>query len=391
MYLLVRGITLVQLVAKPKPSNNLTSTPPPSPSPAILLYMNKNIVIALMVVLVGGLVFGGLVYFKSKKEEAVACPLDVMMCPDGSSVPRSGPNCEFDVCKASIESSNEPKNEQPLHASTSTEESSTTEQTSVEVQTPAPKTQTEQDTSSFFTKVTKSVATNIDTVLQTIAASIGVTTPTAAVNTQTQNTQTSIQTPATPPANLNEERFTISNNTILDQSGNIVASIPSSVSNSSGSSGWETHTVNAIEVGTTTPVVDGVPVVGATGKYYISENSFGSVTNCEFSNKIFILDVVSATKTLLYEENSSTLSKDDQRACNSEIFLLATEDEKLIIKYHTINTNMTCESTWSEPDKTWYLDVTNLTVPMKRYYISHERYSQAEQEEATCRQTLESN
>jgi hypothetical protein len=29
---------------------------------------------------------------------ATACPLDAMVCPDGSSVSRGGPNCEFDPC-----------------------------------------------------------------------------------------------------------------------------------------------------------------------------------------------------------------------------------------------------------------------------------------------------
>jgi hypothetical protein len=353
--------------------------------------MNKIITISLVVVLVGGMALGGLVYFNSQKEEALACPLDVMMCPDGSSVARTGPGCEFGVCKAATAQIVESKSEQLVQTSTSTTESTTTTQEPLEVSTPSPKSTADPDTSSLFTKITEAVSTSIGTIFQTIGTSIGVTTPQAATSNQPSSNQTSTETQPAPSSTLNEERFTINNNTILDQSGNIVASIPSSASNSSGSSGWETHTVNAIEVGSTTPVVDGVPVVGATGKYYISENSFGSVADCEFSNKIFILDVVAATKTLLYEENSSTLSKDDQRACNSEIFLLATEDEKLIIKYHTINTNMTCESTWSEPDKTWYLDVTNLTTAMKRYYISHERYSQAEQEEITCRQALENN
>ncbi len=31
-------------------------------------------------------------------EEGVACTMDVKLCPDGSAVGRSGPNCEFDPC-----------------------------------------------------------------------------------------------------------------------------------------------------------------------------------------------------------------------------------------------------------------------------------------------------
>ena len=121
----------------------------------------------------------------------------------------------------------------------------------------------------------------------------------------------------------------------------------------------------------------------------MSENSFGpNQAECLFSNKIYIFDTTTNSKTLLYEENNSTLSKDDQRACNSEIYLLATDNEKLVLKYHTINTNMTCESTWSEPDKTWYLTVTSLANGMGRYYISPEKYGTAEAYEATCRENL---
>lgn len=30
--------------------------------------------------------------------DGVACTMDAMICPDGSAVGRSGPNCEFDPC-----------------------------------------------------------------------------------------------------------------------------------------------------------------------------------------------------------------------------------------------------------------------------------------------------
>lgn len=35
--------------------------------------------------------------------EPVACTMDAKMCPDGSFVGRSGPNCEFEACPASAE------------------------------------------------------------------------------------------------------------------------------------------------------------------------------------------------------------------------------------------------------------------------------------------------
>lgn len=34
----------------------------------------------------------------SQIPEGVACTMDAKLCPDGSSVGRSGPNCEFDPC-----------------------------------------------------------------------------------------------------------------------------------------------------------------------------------------------------------------------------------------------------------------------------------------------------
>lgn len=34
----------------------------------------------------------------SEIPEGVACTMDAMICPDGTAVGRSGPNCEFDPC-----------------------------------------------------------------------------------------------------------------------------------------------------------------------------------------------------------------------------------------------------------------------------------------------------
>jgi hypothetical protein len=91
----------------------------------------------------------------------------------------------------------------------------------------------------------------------------------------------------------------------------------------------------------------------------------------------------------MYEENNTTLSQDDPRACNSEIFLLATEGSKLVLKYHTIGTNTLCDSTWSEPEKTFYLDVVKLkTEGMMKYSIPANLTTAAEQEEETCRAKL---
>ena len=349
--------------------------------------MNKQVLISLSIILVGGLSLGGLVYFQNKKEVPLMCPLDVMMCPDGTSVSRSGASCEFGICKE------QPQLEEKVVVATYSEslienKQDTEDKKSSSSLSLEPKNQPKKPT--VFSKIKTDITETITSLFQSggVSTQKNQEVTSEASKNLAQNNQTPSQPQTQPTTSLNEARLSVVNNTIVNQSGETLATIPAATSNGSGGSTWETHVVNAIEVGPTPPIVNGVPVIGATGKYYISENAFGSIENCEFSNRVYIFDVTDNSKVLLFEENSSTLSKDDPRACNSEIFLLATEEEKLIIKYHTINTNMICESTWSEPDKTWYLDVTHLTDAMKRYYISNDRYAYAEAEEVTCRATL---
>ncbi len=344
--------------------------------------MNKQLLISLSVVIVGGSVLLGLVYRNKSEDIGEMCPLEVMVCPDGSTVSMSGPNCEYGVCKQVVSSlTNEAATDEVTAAETETASISTG---------PAKPTPAAPETLKEKTSLFSTIIQNIVQVTDKVASSFSPEPQQSQSNNPQSNQPEGVTMPTPQPSTstLNEERFTIENGSIVDSTGSTIATIPSSGSSSTGTTSWETTIVNAIEVGQTPPVVNGVPVIGSTGKYYVSENSFGSAEDCEFSNRVYILDTVAETYTLLFEENSSTLSKDDPRACNSEIFLLATEDEKLILKYHTLNTNMTCESTWSEPDKTWYLDVTNLSSLMKRYQITSERYSQAETEEITCRAAL---
>lgn len=355
--------------------------------PCYTLYMNKQVLISLSIVIIGGAILLGLVYLNKEEELSNVCPLEVMACPDGSTVSMSGPNCEYGVCKqtaaviTSEVTSNEVETTAPVVTNAKTEP----------VLSFATTPETPKDAPSAFSAVIQSVVQLTGKITSSFRGeSNSLSNPDNTQYNQSNNQREGVTTPTPqgPISTLNEERFTVNNGSIVDSSGNTVATIPVSISTEAGTTTWDTTIVNVIEVGSTTPVVDGVPVVGATGKYYVSENSFGSIANCEFSNKIFILDTIAETYTLLFEENSSTLSRDDPRACNSEIFLLATEDEKLILKYHTLDTNMTCESTWSEPDKTWYLDVTNLSTLMRRYQITSERYSQAESQEISCRAAL---
>lgn len=55
--------------------------------------------IVIILIIVGVLVVGGGVwYWQSQKEKPTACTQDAKLCPDGSYVSRTGPNCEFAAC-----------------------------------------------------------------------------------------------------------------------------------------------------------------------------------------------------------------------------------------------------------------------------------------------------
>lgn len=350
----------------------------------------KTTYLALGVVALATLL-GYTLYQQSHSEDAM-CPLDVMVCPDGSTVPRSGPSCEFGVCKntnAQKDVAENNKKETPSSVTSQTETNiSPIENTKNNV--PSSPKETTTPRPGFIGSLTTAIQTIVGegkTFVSSVSTGIKETTSQSSSNenNQTQSNQSK--------TSLNETRYEVRDGAIIDSNNHIISIIPPSVSYGSGTSssipeGWETHTVNAVKVNETAPVIDGVPVEGLPGKYYVSENSFGNIENCEFSNRIYIYDVTTKEKILLYEENSNTLSKEDPRACNSEMYLLATDKEKLIMKYHTINTNMVCESTWSEPEKTWYLDVTKLANQTRRYVISNDEYEKAEQAESLCRLNL---
>jgi len=59
--------------------------------------MNKNILI--LVVLMGSVfVLFNILNKKDNSSELMACTKEALICPDGSSVGRSGPSCDFDAC-----------------------------------------------------------------------------------------------------------------------------------------------------------------------------------------------------------------------------------------------------------------------------------------------------
>jgi len=62
----------------------------------------KRYVIPLIITVIALLIIGGGVYIyinkKSANSSPVACTMEAKICPDGSSVGRTGPNCEFTPC-----------------------------------------------------------------------------------------------------------------------------------------------------------------------------------------------------------------------------------------------------------------------------------------------------
>lgn len=57
---------------------------------------NKTYV--LIAILVVAAAAAGVFYFKYKPTGQVACTMEAKLCPDGSAVGRTGPNCEFAKC-----------------------------------------------------------------------------------------------------------------------------------------------------------------------------------------------------------------------------------------------------------------------------------------------------
>jgi len=60
---------------------------------------NKGIAsIVIILIVVGALALGGYYYWSKNSQKQVVCTEEANICPDGSSVGRTGPNCEFAAC-----------------------------------------------------------------------------------------------------------------------------------------------------------------------------------------------------------------------------------------------------------------------------------------------------
>ena len=60
----------------------------------------KVIVIIFELAVIGTGVYFGYMYYAGQQQKQVACTMEAKLCPDGSSVGRTGPNCEFAQCPA---------------------------------------------------------------------------------------------------------------------------------------------------------------------------------------------------------------------------------------------------------------------------------------------------
>lgn len=81
--------------------------PPANPTPPTTSFKKKGklgMIISILIILFLLCIAGaaGYTIYKNlttnKKPEQTACTLEAKICPDGSSVGRSGPNCEFAPC-----------------------------------------------------------------------------------------------------------------------------------------------------------------------------------------------------------------------------------------------------------------------------------------------------
>ncbi len=88
----------------PNPSVQIASppsdvSPPPKPTHKSIFLLG-----GLMILFIG--LFGGFYLTQSSSKPPVkGCTLEAKICPDGSSVVRSGPNCEFTPCPQNLDNS----------------------------------------------------------------------------------------------------------------------------------------------------------------------------------------------------------------------------------------------------------------------------------------------
>ena len=246
----------------------------------------KQTILALAVILLATMLAFFLIHERNKKytETLTACPTDAMMCPDGSTIPRSGPRCEFTACPQEIPKAVEQVVSQTVEKKTPFIQSTTSPIT-------IPK---QPATTNLF----KKISTTAKALIQQASSNLGSSISSGLQQTSQATTQPSApHTEPTPRPAIDETRYSVKNNAIVDENNNAIYTLPTVSDNSS--SGMETHIVNVVPVNDVAPIIGAIPVTGLPGKYYLSENSFGALGSCQFSNRVYILDTKTDTRTLM--------------------------------------------------------------------------------------------
>jgi len=98
----------IQRPVQQQPSEQSAAQQPVQPVPVVARPSQSNwkvIILAVIGILIlGGASYGAYYYWQTQKlidaNKPVACTQEAKLCSDGSSVSRTGPNCEFAECPA---------------------------------------------------------------------------------------------------------------------------------------------------------------------------------------------------------------------------------------------------------------------------------------------------
>ncbi len=132
-----------------------------------------------------------------------------------------------------------------------------------------------------------------------------------------------------------------------------------------------------------------VPVPGRPGVYYVgSSANERSEGWAGFSNRIYLMDLAKKEVTLLYEENDKNLSPKDYRADVKDILLLATQGNRLILRYHVIGTGGICDTLWDDTENVSYLDLSQIQEGTKKFEVPNVLSTEAKEKMEQCAKDL---
>jgi len=81
-----------------QPSENFTPSTVDGSQPDTIKPNKKLVFVALAVLIFAGVSFGVYYMWLFNNSEQIICTMEAKLCPDGSYVGRTGPNCEFEKC-----------------------------------------------------------------------------------------------------------------------------------------------------------------------------------------------------------------------------------------------------------------------------------------------------